>query len=135
MTDRDRKRLIGVHPTLIAVIENVLDEMDADHTPMFVVEGVRTDARQAQLYAQGRTTLGPIVTYKDGVTHRSNHQPVNGFGMAVDCAFVGSQPFDKRHPWEVYGLRLEQRGVTWGGRWSMGDLPHAEYQPTDLKKA
>lgn len=135
MTHRDYERLKGVHPSLVAAIESVLDEMDADKTPMFVVEGVRTAQRQRELYAQGRTTPGPIVTYKDGLKHRSNHQPVNGFGLAVDCAFVGNQPFDRRHPWGLYGERLEARGLIWGGRWSMADLPHAEYQPTGLLKA
>ena len=129
MTPRDTQRLIGVHPKLIAAIETVFDEMDADKTPMFVVEGLRTYARQVELYAQGRTTVGPIVTYKDGVTHKSNHQPkADGLGYAVDCAFIGPQPFDQRHPWEVYGIRLEAQGIVWGGRWTMKDLPHAELE-------
>lgn len=135
MTPRDHARLVGVHPVLMAAIISVLDEMDADGTPMFIVEGVRTATRQQELYAQGRTTPGPIVTYKDGVRHKSNHQPVNGFGMAVDCAFVGAQPFDKRFPWAIYGERVEARGLLWGGRWSFGDLPHAEYKPTGLVRA
>ncbi len=136
MTPRDHERLIGVHPVLIGAIESVLDEMDADNNPMFVVQGVRTQAEQMALYAQGRTTAGQIVTMKDGITHPSNHQPVHGFGMAVDCAFVGPQPFDSRHPWEAYGLRLELRGLIWGGRWSHPhDSPHAAYQPTGLLKA
>lgn len=135
MTPRDHERLIGVHPVLIGVIESVLDEMHADGHPMFVVEGLRTDRRQAELYAQGRTTPGPIVTYKNGTTHRSNHQPRDGFGWAVDCAFMGAQPFDDRHPWEQFGEALEARGISWGGRWSFSDKPHAEYQPTGLVKA
>lgn len=135
MTIRDHDRLIGVHPVLISVIASVLDEMDADGHQMFVIDGVRTYARQAELYAQGRTSQGPIVTYKDGVMHRSNHQQRDGFGWAVDCGFTGPQPFDLRHPWETYGKALESRGITWGGRWSMKDLPHAEYQPTGLVKA
>jgi peptidoglycan LD-endopeptidase CwlK len=135
MSPRDHERLIGVHPVLIGAILSVLDEMDADGHPMFVVEGVRTHARQAELYAQGRTTPGPIVTYKDGVTHKSNHQPREGFGWAVDCAFLGPQPFDLRHPWGTYGEALEVRGIVWGGRWKMADKPHAEYQPTWLLKA
>lgn len=135
MTPRDYERLVGVHPVLIGVIQSVFDEMDAEGHPMFVVEGLRTDARQAELYAKGRTTPGPIVTYKNGTTNKSRHQPINGYGMAVDCAFVGPQPFDPRHPWESYGEKLEQRGVIWGGRWKMADKPHAEYMPTDWKNA
>jgi len=81
MTDRDRQRLAGVHPRLVAALGTVFDEMDAEHAPMFVVQGVRTVAEQAQLYAQGRTAPGRIVTMKNGVTNRSNHQPhADGFG-------------------------------------------------------
>lgn len=135
MTPRDHDRLVGLHPVLIGAIISVLDEMDADGTPIFVVEGLRTDERQKALYAQGRTGPGPIVTYKNGITNKSNHQPRDGFGWAVDVAFVGPQPFDERKPWEVYGQKLELRGLTWGGRWKMADRPHAEYQPTGLKNA
>lgn len=127
MTARDDQRLVGVHPTLVLMLTAVFDELDAEGPPMFVVEGLRTDARQAELYAQGRTTPGPIVTYKDGVTHKSQHQPhADGLGYAVDAAFMGPQPFDARHPWETYGAALEARGITWGGRWKMADKPHAE---------
>ena len=98
-----------------------------DKTPMFVVQGVRTDAEQTALYAQGRTEPGPVVTYKDGIKNRSNHQVhADGLGYAVDCAFIGAQPFDARGPWEIYGERLEALGIVWGGRWKMADKPHAE---------
>ncbi len=127
MTSRDTERLTGVHPTLIAAIVRVLGEMSAEQASMFVVGGVRTTAQQQALYAQGRTAPGPIVTYKDGVVHKSNHQPhEDGFGYAVDCAFVSAKPFDVSHPWEKYGTALEQLGITWGGRWKMVDKPHAE---------
>jgi peptidoglycan L-alanyl-D-glutamate endopeptidase CwlK len=127
MTDRDRLRLAGVHAALVAALVRVFDEMDAEKAPLFVVCGVRTDAEQMALYAQGRTKPGLLVTYKDGVKHRSNHQPhADGFGYAVDCAFIGAQPFDPRWPWEMYGEALEAHGLTWGGRWKMADQPHAE---------
>lgn len=131
MTDRDRQRLVGVHPALVAALVRVFDEMDAEQAPIFVVCGVRTDAEQQKLYAQGRTAPGLLVTYKDGLRHRSNHQVhADGLGYAVDCAFVGPQPFDPRHPWEKYGEAVEAQGLTWGGRWRMGDTPHAERPDT-----
>lgn len=127
MTDRDLARLVGVNPVLISALEDVFSELAAQGTPMFIVEGVRTAARQAALYAQGRTAPGSIVTYKDGVIHKSNHQPhADGYGYAVDCAFSTSAPFAENNPWEQYGEALEKRGMTWGGRWKMHDTPHAE---------
>lgn len=131
MTQRDMDRLANIHPTLVVVLTQVFEEMEKGGTPMFVVEGVRTVQRQQELYAQGRTKPGQIVTYKDGVKFKSNHQlHPDGFGYAVDCAFVPlptrEDPFSRQWPWEQYGLLLEGHSVQWGGRWKMADLPHAE---------
>jgi peptidoglycan L-alanyl-D-glutamate endopeptidase CwlK len=128
MTPRDTERLQGVHPDLIAILETVFAAQEAAGTPMFVVQGVRTVAQQQALYAQGRTTPGKIVTMKDGITHPSNHQPhADGFGHAVDCAFVGGDPEGPKHDWEAYGTKLEAAGLIWGGRWHFPhDSPHAE---------
>lgn len=128
MTDRDRARLLGVHPALAEAVTEVLTEMEQWGHPMFVIEGVRTVERQQALYAQGRTAKGPIVTHADGVKKRSNHQAhADGYGHAVDCAFVDGNPFAVTHPWERYGRALEARGLVWGGRFaSIMDKPHAE---------
>lgn len=128
MTARDMERLVGVHPDLTKILVHVFDYMDAEGHPMFVVCGVRTQAAQVALYAQGRTAPGRVVTMKDGVMHKSDHQPhLDGYGYAVDCAFNTPQPYDERHPWEMYGEEIEALGLIWGGRWSHPhDSPHAE---------
>ena len=83
MTDK----LLGVHPVLIAKIARLLDALDRLEHPMLVTDGVRTAQRQFELYSQGRTMPGKIVTYCDGELKKSNHQPAaDGFGRAVDCA-------------------------------------------------
>ncbi len=131
MTPRDLSRLAGVHPRLVQALTAVFDTLEAEGTPMFVVEGVRTVERQAALYAQGRTAPGPVVTYRDGVIRKSNHQPHDdGLGYAVDSAFAAFDPFAASHPWERYGELLRAQGVTWGGDWAMRDLPHAELTTT-----
>ena len=128
MTARDEARLVGVHPALVDKLRLILADMDGAHSPMFVVQGVRTDEQQEALYAQGRTEVGEIVTYKDGVTTRSNHQVHDdGLGYAVDCAFVDVKPFDPLHPWGHYGTLVEAAGLKWGGHFlGFADLPHAE---------
>jgi peptidoglycan L-alanyl-D-glutamate endopeptidase CwlK len=125
---RDTVRLDGVHPNLVIKLGTIFAELTKQGIPMFVVQGVRTLAQQQALYAQGRTTPGHIVTYADGVLHRSNHQPhEDGLGHAVDCAFTGNTPFADSEPWEAYGLLVEAQGLLWGGRWlHPHDSPHAE---------
>ena len=131
LTSRDQQRLQGVHPKLVAAVTAVINKL-----PMFVVMGVRTVAEQQALYAQGRTAPGHIVTYKDGVNHRSNHQPhADGLGHAVDLAFIGGDPFSPKHPWDAYGSIVEALGLVWGGRWKMVDRPHAELPDNPLPKA
>jgi peptidoglycan LD-endopeptidase CwlK len=127
-------RLAGVHPVLVAAITSVLTEMAEHGSPMMVTNGVRTVEEQKQLYAQGRTTPGPIVTHCDGVTTRSNHQPhADGFGHAVDCAFVdehGDPRWVDSDPWDLYGARVRAHGLHWGGLWTRPDRPHAELLET-----
>jgi peptidoglycan L-alanyl-D-glutamate endopeptidase CwlK len=128
MTDMDRHRLSGVHPKLIAALVPIFQAMDAFGHPMFVTEGLRSTERQQELFAQGRTAPGNIVTYADGIEKRSNHQAkVDGFGHAVDCAFQGDDPWNEDHPWAVYGALVKASGLKWGGEFaSLVDKPHAE---------
>lgn len=75
---RSLSRLEGVHPDLVKVVKRAIQLSTVDFT---VGEGVRTAVRQAQLYAQGRSTAGPMVTW----VRVSNHQAKSdGFGHAVD---------------------------------------------------
>lgn len=74
------KKLVAVHPTLIAVVQRAIELTTQDFS---VVEGVRSRERQEELYAQGRTKPGEIVTW----TMNSRHFiGPDGFGRAVDLA-------------------------------------------------
>lgn len=147
---RDAQRLAGVHPYQAQKVLRILDAMEILGVPMFVVVGLRSDAEQAALYAQGRTEPGPnarpghplgdTVTNADGRaraiggTGKSMHQKQSdGYGHAVDCAFLDDpltvkiETWDAHQPWAVYGTMGEAFGLTWGGRWvSLIDRPHLE---------
>lgn len=133
LTDHDRARLVRVHPVLIAAIDDIFGRMASAGTPMFVCSGVRTTEQQQALYAQGRTTPGHIVTEKDGVTNKSDHQvEAEGFGHAVDCAFLPTKdqpdPWHQTWPWKQFGQDVVDAGMKWGGTWKMpADLDHVQY--------
>lgn len=80
---RSLANLAGVHPDLVRVVKRAIQITKQDFT---VICGVRTVAEQKRLYAQGRTTPGPIVTW----TLKSRHLPVRDtaaggvYGRAVD---------------------------------------------------
>lgn len=80
---RSRGNLAGVHPKLVAVVERAIQLTTQD---FMVIEGVRTPARQKELYAKGRTAPGPKVTWTLTSNHFKNAR--TGYGHAVDlCPF------------------------------------------------
>ena len=119
LSQRSLNNLKGVHPKLVAVVTRALELTTED---FIVIEGVRTQARQDELWAQGRTKPGPVVTWtKDASSHGIG---TDGFGHAVDiCPFPVDwndlKKFDAIA--EAMFAAAEEQGVRirWGGEWNM----------------
>ncbi len=78
LSARSLSRLEGVHPDLVRIVKRAIEITRQDFS---VLEGVRTPERQAELYAQGRSKPGQIVTWM----MTSNHfKQADGYGHAVD---------------------------------------------------
>ena len=75
LSQRSLNRLVGVNENLVSVVKRAIEISEVD---FMVVEGLRTKQRQEELYAQGRTKPGKIVTW----TMKSKHID----GLAVDIA-------------------------------------------------
>lgn len=113
---RSLSRLDGVHPDLVRVVKRAAAISSLDFT---VLEGVRTVARQKQLFAQRATK-----------TMNSRHLT----GHAVDLApmIAGEVRWD----WPLYhqlaaivkgAATMESVTLTWGGDWrTFKDGPHWE---------
>lgn len=122
-------RLTGVDPKLVNIVKRAIEISEVDFT---VLEGVRTLARQRELYAQGRTTPGKIVTW----TMKSKHIE----GKAVDLVpypldWNDLSKFDKiKHA--MFRAAAEQGvNIRWGADWNSNgiarekgeyDSPHFE---------
>lgn len=126
--------LIGVHSDLVVVLATAIIDSPVDFS---LTDGVRTEAQQKALYAQGRTKAGNIVTNADGVKNKSNHQKkYDGFGHAVDLyPYVnGKIDFeDKGNNLPIIAehiLKTAQKlniKIEWGGTFqSLSDKPHFE---------
>jgi hypothetical protein len=95
----------------------------ANGLDVFVGEGYRSPERQAELYAQGRTKPGPIVTQaKPG---QSRHQS----GRAIDVVITrDGKPVDERRLWSQLGKIGQAMGLEWGGSWkSIYDPEHFQF--------
>lgn len=118
-------RLEGVHPDLVRVVKRAAAIATAieDFT---VLEGVRTLARQRELYAQGRSTPGQIVTW----TMMSNHfrNARTGYGHAVDLApfpinWKDTRRFDQLALVMFRAAALESVKLRWGADWDQDGMP------------
>ncbi|MGI8496134.1 MAG: RHS repeat-associated core domain-containing protein [Gemmatimonadaceae bacterium] len=91
--------------------------------PIRIVEGYRSNAEQARLYAQGRTTPGRKVT--KALPGLSYHN----YGLAIDVyPLVGGSPnfeasMSDFFPIAAIGTSI---GFGWGGNWKFTDPPHFE---------
>ena len=127
-------RLAGVHPDLIKVVQAAALICKQ---PFQVIEGLRTAARQAQLYAQGRTAPGNIVTW----VRVSNHQAKpDGFGHAVDMVAIGADgsidwnhtaPYDTIDDAMHAAAKSLNIGIRYGGDWDMDGNRH-EHGESDI---
>ena len=89
-----------------------------------VTSTLRTDAEQAELYAQGRTKPGKIVT------NAKPRQSAHNFGLALDFVpMVNGKPeWNAKHPhWLAIGEAAEEVGFEWAGRWTrFREFPHIQ---------
>ena len=93
----------------------------------FVTECYRGPERQDELYAQGRSKPGPIVTYKRGGESKHNRLP----SRALDVAFLlpdGEVSWSGRLLSKFARLmKAADARVRWGGDWpGFKDRPHFE---------
>jgi peptidoglycan L-alanyl-D-glutamate endopeptidase CwlK len=114
LSERDRKRLVGVHLDLVAVVEGAAEVTQVNFV---ITEGMRTKERQEQLVRAGASR-----------TLKSRHLT----GHAVDLAAkVGDEI---RWDWPLYyklADAMKQSAaalgipIEWGGDWkSFPDGPH-----------
>ncbi len=137
---RSLDNLKGVHPKMVELMKEAIKDTPIDFT---IIEGVRSTARQQELYSYGRTKLNPdtkkmtTVTNVDGINKKSNHQiKEDGFSHAVDLypylnGSVRTEKVDKEsriiatHIQKVadrLGIKI-RKGVDWKSPY---DPPHFE---------
>jgi hypothetical protein len=124
-------------PLVLRQAKKVLVEMEEMGLPMRIIEGYRSPERQAELYAQGRTKPGAIVT--NAKPGQSLHQ----YGCACDLVFRDLGYNASSAQWALFGRTAERHGFEWGGsrKWKdagIVDKPHIQltltYSLADFQK-
>ncbi|MHA6533046.1 M15 family metallopeptidase [Paenibacillus sp. BAC0078] len=129
--NKSAPRLIGLHPAVLAAAKTLIERCYSCGVPVLITQGLRTIAAQDELYAQGRTKPGAIVTNAKGGYSYHN------YGLAIDFALLlpnGSNVSwdmkrdgdnDQTSDWLEVVRQAKDLGFEWGGDWSsFKDYPH-----------
>ncbi len=119
-----------LHPKIKVLAEQLLVNANNNGTPIIITQTLRTIEEQNELYNQGRTKPGKIVT------NAKNGDSYHCYGLAFDIALIVGKKViwnknDNNHnkidDWEEIGKLGEQLGLEWGGRWKFQDIPHFQF--------
>lgn len=135
------ERCQKLHPAVRQEAIETLEKIETLFPPTVrvrVVQGLRTIEEQNELYAQGRTKPGKIITKAKG--GKSFHN----YGLAIDFAILydkdGNGTFeelswdiqqdfdiDGKKDWDEVRTSFEAVGWEWGGKWrTFKDYPHLQ---------
>lgn len=139
-------RILVLHPKVredAARIFGLCEDSLKGRAKIRISQGLRTIAEQNELYAQGRTKPGKIVTNAQGGSSYHN------YGLAIDFMLVldgKTASWDMKTDWdedkvsdwmEVVTI-FQNNGWEWGGNWkTLKDYPHFQktfgYSVGDLR--
>ncbi|ASA96819.1 M15 family metallopeptidase [Anoxybacillus sp. FSL W8-0104] len=122
LIERAEKKLVGVHPLVATKARQLIERAYKEGINIIITQGLRTIEEQNELYAQGRTKTGKIVTNARGGYSYHN------FGLAFDFAILnadGSVNWNVDEKWKRVGALGKSLGLEWGGDWrDFPDYPH-----------
>ena len=115
-----------LHPKVATMAMAFLQACDNAGIDLLITSTYRDHASQNELYAQGRTKPGKIVTNARG------GQSWHNYRLALDVVPLrnGKCVWDDKDPiWLKVGEIGESLGLEWGGRWAakFRDRPHFQY--------
>jgi peptidoglycan L-alanyl-D-glutamate endopeptidase CwlK len=122
--------LNDLHPELQAKIPLLLVNCKNRGAEYKVTCGLRTVDEQNVLFAQGRTTPGPIVTKARG------GESYHNFGVAVDATrIIGGKAVWDVESYRILAEEAKKLGLEPGFYWKFQDCPHIQlpFQLKDLQ--
>ena len=123
---RSEGNIKTLRPEVQVLARELIETAVAQGISVKVIGGSRTYAEQNELYAQGRTKPGKVVTKARG------GQSWHNFGMAFDIGIFstdGKKYYGESAAYKEVGMIGESLGLEWGGHWEFVDEPHFQYNP------
>jgi len=122
--DPTDKRIAKLASKLQPIARQFVESARAAGYRVVITDGTRTVGEQNEIYAQGRTKPGKIVSNAKG------GESAHNFGLAFDFAFgdaLGRPTWPENAPWAEAAAYGKALGLEWGGDWkSFKDRPHLE---------
>lgn len=117
--------LLPLAPKFRAAVEAIVADMHAAGFKVRVFETLRTNERQEFLHGFGRLYddgRGPVTKAKTA------EHGWHFFGLAADLVEDDGTPWLAPQAfWQALGAAAELHDCTWGGRWTIVDLPHVQF--------
>ena len=131
--EEEQFEVTGLHPVVAEKQNQLVERARKSGIKIVITEGYRSEERQDELFEQGRSTAGQIVTSARG------GESYHNYGLAIDFAIRVSE--DKviwdidydgngngKSDWMEIVDIAKELGFEWGGDWiSFPDYPHLQY--------
>lgn len=129
-----QKRINTLHPAIQQKAQAFVNEAERQGIKLRVTSAYRSFEEQNDLYKQGRSKPGQVVTNAQGGESTHNY----GFGFDV-VEMVNGKPVWNNPNWNRIGEIGKSFGFEWGGDWkSFKDKPHFQntfgYSIADLQQ-
>jgi peptidoglycan L-alanyl-D-glutamate endopeptidase CwlK len=128
--ERSARNIATLRSEVQPLAEKLIETAQGQGINAKVICGTRTYDEQDELYEQGRTKPGKVVTKAKG------GQSWHNFGMAFDVGIFssdGKKYYGESEAYQTVGKIGESLGLEWGGSWQgFVDEPHFQFNPKQL---
>jgi peptidoglycan LD-endopeptidase CwlK len=124
--ERSAKNIATLDPQVQPLATRLIEQAVANGINAKVISGSRSYKEQDEIYAQGRTKPGKVVTKARG------GQSWHNFGLAFDIGIFSADSktyYGESAAYKEVGKLGEALGLEWGGNWDFVDEPHFQYNP------
>lgn len=115
---------------------SVYKNMYPNEPEPFLTQTYRSPERQDELYEQGRTTSGNIVTWVKGGHSYHNMLPSIAFDIAFHKPVPDGGPYGRPELFQKFAEIAKKFDIEWGGDWPQNiDMPHFQVPRYSIAEA